>query len=150
VTKADHAAGRDQRRLADPPTDERLLVEVTAPIDRTALKRYAEASLDFNPMHIDDDAAREVGEPAAIAHGMLTLSIVVERVLAAFPRGGRASRVEVRFGRKLDVDRPVHVWLKVNGWTESPQARVAHTNISGEDEDGNAYVNGEMDVTFAA
>jgi acyl dehydratase len=130
------------------PVGERVLVHVTEPIDRDTLRRYAAASLDFNPMHVDDAFAREAGEPAVIAHGMLTLSIVVDRVLAAFPERPRAGQVDVRFGRKLDVDQQLHVWLRIDSWSERRGTRVAQTTISGEDPDGNPYVNGQMDVEF--
>jgi acyl dehydratase len=130
------------------PVGERMLVHVTEPIGRDMLRRYAAASLDFNPMHLDDAFAREAGEPAVIGHGMLTLSIVVERVLAAFPKGARANRIDVRFGRKLDVDHQLHVWLRVDSWNELPGSRVARTTVSGEDPEGNPYVNGQMDVAF--
>ena len=121
---------------------------MTVPIGREALQRYAAASLDFNPMHLDDAFARQAGEPAVIVHGMLTLSIVVEQVLAAFPQRGRAGVVDVRFGRKLDVDHPVHVWMRVDSWSQQPDAQMAHVTISGEDADGNPYLNGHMDVVF--
>ena len=132
------------------PTRQRILVHVTEPLDREALKRYAAASLDFNPMHVDDDAARRAGEAGVIAHGMLTLSIVVEQVLEAFPRRGRNRRLDVRFGRKLDVENAIHVWLQVDAWSDESGGRIAHMTISGEDPDGNAYVNGTMDVAFSA
>lgn len=132
----------------DPLAGERALVHVTDPIGRDALQRYAAASLDFNRMHLDDDFARGAGESGVIAHGMLTLSIVVEQVLAAFPTRGRAGVVDVRFGRKLDVDHQLHVWMRVDSWSEQANARVARTTISGEDADGNPYVNGQMDVVF--
>jgi acyl dehydratase len=132
-----------------PPVGQRVLVHVTEPIGRDALRRYAAASLDFNPMHLDDDFAREAGEPGVIAHGMLTLSIVVERVLAAFPEHARASEIDVRFGRKLDVDQQLHVWVQIDAWSEGPGSRIAHTTVSGENPDGNAYVTGQMDVAFS-
>lgn len=132
----------------DPLAGERVLVYVTDPIGRDVLQRYAAASLDFNPMHLDDDFARGAGETGVIAHGMLTLSIVVEQVLAAFPTHGRAGEVDVRFGRKLDVDHHLHVWMRVDSWSEQADTRVAHTTISGEDADGNPYVNGQMHVVF--
>lgn len=131
------------------PIGRRILVHVTEPLDRAMLKRYAAASLDFNPIHVDDDAARQAGEAGVIAHGMLTLSIVVEQVLEAFPSRGRNRRLDVRFGRKLDVENPIHVWLQVDDWSEESGARVAHTTIAGEDAEGNAYVNGTMDVAFS-
>jgi acyl dehydratase len=146
-TSGEDAIEGEAARL-DLPVGERVLVHVTEPLSRDTLRRYAAASLDFNPMHLDDAFAREAGETAVIAHGMLTLSIVVERVLAAFPEGGRAGRIDVRFGRKLDVDHQLHVWLRIDSWSESSGTRVAQTTVSGEDPDGNPYVNGQMDVIF--
>jgi acyl dehydratase len=40
---------------------------------REDLVRYAEASGDRNPLHLDDEAARRAGFPGVIAHGMLTM-----------------------------------------------------------------------------
>lgn len=142
-----NTSSEDAGAILDLPIGQRVLVHVTEPIDRDLLRRYAAASLDFNPMHVDDAFAREAGETAVIAHGMLTLSIVVERVLAAFPKRARATGIDVRFGRKLDVDQQLRVWVRIDGWSESG-ARVAHTTVSGDDPDGNPYVNGQMDVTL--
>lgn len=44
------------------------------------LVRYAGAALDFNDIHLDDDAARQAGYDRAIAHGMLTLGRVLAGV----------------------------------------------------------------------
>jgi len=37
------------------------------------VRAYAEASGDRNPLHVDEDAAREAGFPGVIAHGMFTM-----------------------------------------------------------------------------
>ncbi|HXF35874.1 MAG TPA: MaoC/PaaZ C-terminal domain-containing protein [Actinomycetota bacterium] len=42
-------------------------------LGREDLVRYAEASGDRNPLHLDDEAARRAGFPGVIAHGMLTM-----------------------------------------------------------------------------
>lgn len=42
-------------------------------LTRDDLVRYAEASGDRNPLHLDDAAARAAGFPGVIAHGMLTM-----------------------------------------------------------------------------
>lgn len=39
------------------------------------IARFCELSGDFNPLHTDDDAAREAGFRERIAHGLLVLSI---------------------------------------------------------------------------
>jgi acyl dehydratase len=46
-------------------------------------RRYAQASGDLNPIHLDDDAARAVGLPRAILHGMWTLAQAARTISAA-------------------------------------------------------------------
>ena len=59
---------------------------------------YAEASRDFNPIHIDEAFARKTPLGGTIAHGMLVLAYVSEMMGTAFGQswlsGGRLS---VRF-----------------------------------------------------
>ena len=43
-------------------------------IDRTLLCRFAGASGDFNPIHVDIDFARRAGMPDVFAHGMLGMA----------------------------------------------------------------------------
>ena len=44
--------------------------------DRYLTVRYAGASGDFNPIHIDEDFARQVGLPGKILHGLWTMAQV--------------------------------------------------------------------------
>jgi acyl dehydratase len=44
--------------------------------DRHLTVRYAGASGDFNPIHIDDEIARSVGLPGKILHGLWTMAQV--------------------------------------------------------------------------
>ena len=44
--------------------------------DRYLTYRYAGASGDFNPIHLDDEYARSVGLPGKILHGLWTMSQV--------------------------------------------------------------------------
>jgi acyl dehydratase len=48
-------------------------------ISREQLKAYAEASGDFNPIHLDEEVAKKVGLPGIIAHGMLIAALIAER-----------------------------------------------------------------------
>lgn len=45
---------------------------------------YAEASKDFNPIHIDPEFARQVGLDGTIAHGMLVLAYISEFMTISF------------------------------------------------------------------
>ena len=44
--------------------------------DRYLTYRYAGASGDFNPIHLDDEFARSVGLPGRILHGLWTMAQV--------------------------------------------------------------------------
>src|SRR5436190_23972158 len=50
--------------------------EVTVTPDRYITARYAGASGDFNPIHIDEEFAKSVGLPGRILHGLWTMAQV--------------------------------------------------------------------------
>jgi acyl dehydratase len=50
--------------------------EVTVTPDRYVTYRYAGASGDFNPIHLDDEFAASVGLPSKILHGLWTMAQV--------------------------------------------------------------------------
>lgn len=94
--------------------------------------RYAEASLDRNPIHLDPAAARAGGLPDVILHGLCTMALsgraVVAALLGGDPRGLR--RLAVRWSK------PVHNGqrLIVRGW---PSARACRFVV---EDDGGAPV----------
>ncbi|HEX6391019.1 MAG TPA: MaoC/PaaZ C-terminal domain-containing protein [Solirubrobacteraceae bacterium] len=65
--------------------------------DRYLTVRYAGASGDFNPIHIDEEFARQVGLPGRILHGLYTMAQVARAHTDA--GGGPASlkRLSVQF-----------------------------------------------------
>ena len=65
--------------------------------DRFLPHRYAGASGDFNPIHIDEEFARQVGLPGRILHGLYTMAQVARAQTEA--GGGPASlkRLTVQF-----------------------------------------------------
>ena len=72
--------------------DEHRAVKVTP--DRYLTYRYAGASGDFNPIHLDDEFARSVGLPGRILHGLWTMAQVAraQTEAAGDPLALRASR----------------------------------------------------------
>ena len=67
-------------------------------VTQEQVRRYADASGDHNPLHLDADFAAKTAFKRPIAHGMLTLAVVMELLAQAFGRpfleGGR---LRVRF-----------------------------------------------------
>jgi acyl dehydratase len=49
---------------------------VVGPITRTTIARYAGASGDFNPVHVDEEFAQAAGMPSVFAHGLLSAGLL--------------------------------------------------------------------------
>ena len=66
--------------------------------DRYLPHRYAGASGDFNPIHIDPEFARSVGLPSTILHGLWSMAQVSRAALAVAGGDPRAlRRLSVQF-----------------------------------------------------
>jgi acyl dehydratase len=66
--------------------------------DRYLPHRYAGASGDFNPIHIDGEFAKQVGLPRNILHGLYTMALVARGSAALADGDPRAlRRLKVQF-----------------------------------------------------
>jgi len=65
--------------------------------DRYLTVRYAGASGDFNPIHIDDAFAQQVGLPGRILHGLYSMAQVARAVTQAGGGPGSLRRLTVQF-----------------------------------------------------
>ena len=81
----------------------RQVAEVGRQADADQTYRYRDASGDDMPIHVDEEAARAVGLPGIILHGLCTMamcgSAVVESVAGSDPT--RLRRLAVRFARPV-------------------------------------------------
>ena len=79
-----------------------MTAQDVAPVKRLLtqdmLNRYADASGDHNPIHIDEAFAATTPMGGTIAHGMLVLSLISEMMAGAFGERWLASgSLDVRF-----------------------------------------------------
>jgi acyl dehydratase len=65
--------------------------------DKYLTVRYAGASGDFNPIHIDEEFARAVGLPGRILHGLWTMAQVARAQTEAAGGPERLKRLSVQF-----------------------------------------------------
>ncbi len=66
--------------------------------DKYLPHRYAGASGDFNPIHIDDEFAKAVGLPGTILHGLYSMGLVAKASTALAGGDPRAlKRLSVQF-----------------------------------------------------
>jgi acyl dehydratase len=65
--------------------------------DKYLTNRYAGASGDFNPIHIDEEFARAVGLPGRILHGLWTMAQVARAQTDAAGGPEHLKRLSVQF-----------------------------------------------------
>jgi len=80
-------------------TGEELIPLVKPPITQEQLQRYAEASGDHNPIHLNEEAARRVGLDSVIAQGMLSMAFLGQFINQRIPdvSGVYLTHLKVRF-----------------------------------------------------
>ncbi len=97
--------------------------EVRVTPDKFLTVRYAGASGDFNPIHIDEEFARAVGLPGRILHGLWTMAQVARAQTGAAGGPEHLKRLSVQF-RGMGV----------------PESEVLVTGTVREVSDGRAIV----------
>ncbi|SCX15573.1 MaoC family dehydratase [Candidatus Aquiluna sp. UB-MaderosW2red] len=80
-----------------------VIAEESFSLTRDSLVRYAGASGDFNTIHYRDDIAESVGLPGVLAHGMLTMGLAIQPVVAWLGDAGKIIDYGVRFTRPVVV-----------------------------------------------
>ena len=65
--------------------------------EREVTARYAAASGDFNPIHLDDEFARSVGLPGRILHGLYTMALLARAQTEAAGGPEHLRRIAVQF-----------------------------------------------------
>ncbi|MFD7597713.1 MaoC family dehydratase [Kitasatospora sp. NPDC059812] len=94
-----------------PDTEPLTLTHTLTPADVTA---YAHAAGDLNPLHLDDDAARAAGFPAAIAHGMHLVALATEEITDRHADGDptRLTALGARFAAPTTPGTPLRLTLQ--------------------------------------
>ena len=72
-------------------------IELRVTPDPYVTVRYAGASGDFNPIHIDEDFAKQVGLPGRILHGLWTMAQVARSHTEAAGGPEKLKRLSVQF-----------------------------------------------------
>jgi acyl dehydratase len=88
-----------------PQVGEKFAAQPFKPCGMDDLRRYAAASGDDNPIHLDPELARRVGLPAPLVHGMLLMSRFVP-ALTIWRPDLALIRLSSKFLRPIFIDEP--------------------------------------------
>jgi acyl dehydratase len=96
-----------------PPVNPGDEFELKVTPDRYVTVRYAGASGDFNPIHVDEEFARQVGLPGRILHGLWTMAQVARAHTGALGGPDRLERLAVQFRGMGRLEEEIVVHGKV-------------------------------------
>jgi acyl dehydratase len=111
--------------------------------DKYLPHRYAGASGDFNPIHIDPEFAKAVGLPQNILHGLYSMAITARGASALADGDPRAlKRLKVQF-RGMGVPEQE---ITVSGTVAAVDDEVATVDIVAEQNGNQIIRNAEAEV----
>lgn len=116
-------------------------------ITRADLRRYAEASGDHNPIHLEDEAARALGLPGVVAHGMLTSALAIGVVAEWAGGADRVLATSIRFAGPVVVPAEGAAVLAVSGTVRRVAEDRASAEVALAVTSGGAKVFGKAVVT---
>jgi 3-hydroxybutyryl-CoA dehydratase len=96
------------------------LIDTGFHVDRAAIRRYADLSHDYNPIHLDPDFAARTPMGGVIAHGMLSMSLIWQSLAATFGSERMAGiELDVRFVKPVREGS----WITAGGSRVADEAK---------------------------
>jgi 3-hydroxybutyryl-CoA dehydratase len=125
------------------PTVERL-------VDQARIELYAEASGDFNPIHVDREYAAGTRFGSTIAHGMMVAATVSETMALAFDRRwADGGRLKLRFKAPVYPGDTVTAFGQVKRVTDVDGVREVVCSVGVRRQTGELAIVGEATVRLA-
>ena len=127
------------------------LPELKRPVTQEHINLYAEASQDFNPIHIDQEFARQTQPGGTIAHGMLILAYIAEFMTNFFGQGWLTSgKLSIRFKTPARPGDTVTVSGKITKMQKEDGFSLIFCDVLCQNQQGEAVIVGETNVRVKA
>jgi acyl dehydratase len=118
-------------------------------ISQEVINRYAEASRDHNPIHIDVDFARKTPLGGTIAHGMLILAYVSQMMTEAFGYSWLAGgNLGVRFKSPARPGDTVNISGKISKVERHEERTVVNCEVLCSNQKGEVIIIGDATVAI--
>ena len=112
-------------------------------ITQKDINLYAEASGDFNPIHIDEAFAAQTPLGGTIAHGMLILAYMSEMMITAFGESWFSTgKLAVRFKAAARPKDTITVGGKVDSIEHKEGNLYINCGVEARNQSGEAVVTG--------
>ena len=127
------------------------LPQVVKHISQKKINLYAEASGDFNPIHVDKDFAKKTPLGSTIAHGMLILAYISQMMTTAFGQswlsGGKLS---VRFKAPARPGDTITVSGKIKTIEQEGNKTSVNCDVLCQNQRGETIITGKASVKLSS
>jgi 3-hydroxybutyryl-CoA dehydratase len=129
----------------------KALNPVVKHITQEKINLYAEASGDFNPIHVDESFAAKTPFGGTIAHGMLNLAYVSEMMTSAFGRSWvSGGKLRVKFKESARPGDTLTITGKIDCIEQKSNVSYANCNFECRNQRGETIVTGEATVRLSS
>jgi 3-hydroxybutyryl-CoA dehydratase len=129
----------------------KALNPVVKHITQEKIKLYAEASGDFNPIHVDESFAAKTPLGGTIAHGMLSLAYVSEMMTLAFGQSWLSGgKLRAKFKEPARPGDTLTINGKVDCIERKDDVSYANCNFECRNQKGETIVAGEAIVKLSS
>ena len=123
------------------------LPELRKVVTQENINLYAEASRDFNPIHINEDFAKKTTLGGTIAHGMLILAYVSQMMTVAFGQSWLAGgNINIRFKTPARPGDTISVGGRIAGIEENKGQTMIRCDLRCQNQSGDSIITGETSV----
>lgn len=124
-------------------------------VSRASIRQFCEASLDFNPLHLDDDYMKgDFGRTnfgGVIMHGMNNFGLITRMVTDwAYEHGGVHRRLETRWLSPVKPGDTIRPAGTVKAKQATAKSRWVTLAVEVKDQRGQVVASGEALVEFPA
>jgi 3-hydroxybutyryl-CoA dehydratase len=129
----------------------KTLSPVVKHITQEKINLYAEASGDFNPIHVDESFAAKTPFGGTIAHGMLNLAYVSEMMTSAFGRSWvSGGKLRAKFKESARPGDTLTITGKIDCIEQKSDVSYANCSFECRNQSGEAIVTGEAIVRLSS
>lgn len=127
------------------------LPAITKSVTQDRIERYAEASGDFNPIHIDPEFAAGSHFGGTVAHGMMIAAYISEMMTVSFGTDWlRSGRLKLRFRAPVLPEDTVTTFGAVKRVRETEEGAEVSCSVGVKMGSGESAIIGDAMVTVAS
>ncbi len=120
---------------------------------RESIRDFCEASLDFNPLHLDDDYMKnsfgKTNFGGIIMHGMNNFGVITKMLTDwVYPQGGTQRRLETRWKAPVKPGDTITPTAVVKSTRDTQHSRWVMLDVKVENQRGETVAVGEAMVEF--